>query len=85
MKKVVTDKALTILKAFWYDPWRLAGNRNKDLRQVLYSELLGRKTTKAESGITALRDVLVELSGVTGSCHAVQDRNLVEWLKNQWV
>ena len=63
------------------DVYCLTGNRNKELRQNIYSMLKGRQTTKAESGINNIQQELFKLSGVTGNCLAVKNQNLLAWLK----
>ena len=46
-----------------FDPWQMAGDRYKDARQSVMTALLGRKATKAESGITAISDKFAEIFG----------------------
>lgn len=59
----------------------IAGNSHKEVRQEILSALLDRKTTKSESGITAIMTELYRISGVKADCEAVKMDNLRTWLK----
>ncbi len=59
----------------------IAGNSHKTVRQEILSALLDRKTTKAESGITAIMTELYKISEVKADCEAVKMDKLRTWLK----
>lgn len=61
----------------------LAGDRNKETRQRVMTELLGRKAKSTEYGFNALRDALYDHAGIDKSkmTSAEADARLKDWLK----
>jgi hypothetical protein len=59
----------------------LTGKHRAAHRAHVMSELCGVKMPQSKSGITAIREALYKLSGVTGNCEAEQQDNLREWCK----
>jgi hypothetical protein len=47
-----------------FNVWALAGDSRAALRKELHSALLGRKATRAESGVNALCDTLCKLFSI---------------------
>ena len=72
-----TRRALLSLRALspHLDVWSLAGDRNRMYRQDILAAILGRKVTKAESGVTAIRSALYEALGVVGGWAGERDED----------
>jgi len=60
--------------------WMLAGNKNKDLRQFIYSDLTGAKQTKANSGCHAITEFLFNHFNPQGDCIAAKENDLYKIL-----
>ena len=59
--------------------WWMSGNANKDIRQLIYSKLVGRKVSKVESGVTNIRMAIINLLNIdTNQCDAMIDRSIEE-------
>lgn len=76
-----------IYEQYQGDAWGLAGPHNKDARRELHQKLLdgtGKKATIANSGVTAIRERLLELSGISqqGKAIVTWERELTEWMKS---
>ena len=63
------------------DIWRLAGPYNAGARQAVYMALTGEKLPRAKTGVNALMDTLIRLSGATGSCPSDLEDNVIAWLR----
>jgi hypothetical protein len=76
-------KALAILRTHspYFDPWAMSGGRNAKARADVMSLLCGTKQTQAQSGVTAIRARLIELSGATGGCIAERKAKIEQWAK----
>jgi hypothetical protein len=60
------------------DLWVLAGPAKRTHRRWLMEELLGRRPTAKEIGISILRDSLFRLFDISGDCMAARERRLAD-------
>ena len=75
-------RLLAIATNYSYDFWSLSGPRRASDRVAIMSAIQGFHTPRAKAGINALRNSLIDASGVIGSCERVQDLAFIEWARH---
>ena len=64
------------------DCYQLAGPRYSKQRQAVMQIITGVKLPVARCGVNNLARGLADVSGVSGDCLAVRERNITEWLQS---
>lgn len=64
------------------DAYQLSGPANKQARQAVMQIITGIKLPIARCGVANITRGLIEISGATGSCLAVKERAITEWLQS---
>lgn len=65
-----------------YDLWDLAGPRNEANRVAIMSAIQGFRTPRNKAGVNALRNSLIDASGVIGQSEASRDLAFIEWARH---
>lgn len=64
-----------------FDPYRVAGDRNADLRQQIMALLTGQKVPRHKCGVNAMRAALHAIHKPEGDCLAAQERAFEAWAR----
>lgn len=83
--------ALIVFKAFsggTFNTWDLMGDSKKDARQVILSNLLGKKMPKSLCGVSAIRQQILHLCGFFSkpidACDAERDEIIKVWCQQEF-